>query len=110
MYGTLYNYIGWGLDGGEYDGACVPNHLLETYSNREMTNPRNKISKLGMAKLLDLSGVQNKHEGCSIKQNCCFCNKYKITYYVMNYKYKLFETNSNPKNNKHHKPFFFMCE
>ena len=25
MHGTLYNYIGWGLDGGEYDVACVPN-------------------------------------------------------------------------------------
>ena len=52
MYGTLYNYIGWGLDGGGYDGACVPNHLLDTYNNREVTNPRNKISKLDMAKLL----------------------------------------------------------
>ena len=44
MYVTLYNYKGWGLDGGEYDGACVPNYLLTTYNNREETNPRNKIS------------------------------------------------------------------
>ena len=49
---TLYNYIGWGLDGGEYDGACVPNHILDTYNNREVTKPRNNISKLDMAKLL----------------------------------------------------------
>ena len=54
LYGTLYNYIGWGLDGGEYDGACVPNYLLETYNNREKTNPRNKISKLTMVKLLEV--------------------------------------------------------
>ena len=52
MYGTLYNYKGYGLDTNIYDGACVPNHLLETYNNREYTNPRNKISKLNMAKPL----------------------------------------------------------
>ena len=52
MYGTLYNYIGWGLDGGEYDGACGPRHLLDTYNNLDATNPRNKISKLNMPKLL----------------------------------------------------------
>ena len=33
MYGTLYNYNGYGLDAKNYDGACVPRHLLETYSN-----------------------------------------------------------------------------
>ena len=27
----------------------------------------------------------------------------------MNFKYKLFETNSNPKNNRHHKPLVFLC-
>ena len=43
MYGTRLKYIGWGLDGGEYDGACVPNYFLETYNNKEDTNPRNKI-------------------------------------------------------------------
>ena len=58
MYGTLYNYIGWGLDGGEYDGACFPNYLSETYNNQDETNPRNKISKLNMAKLLELSCMQ----------------------------------------------------
>ena len=58
MYGSLYNYIGWGLDGGEYDGACFPNYLSETYNNQDETNPRNKISKLNMAKLLELSCMQ----------------------------------------------------
>ena len=53
MYGTLCNYNGYGLDAKNYDGACVPNYLLETYNNQDVTNPRNKISKLNMPKLLD---------------------------------------------------------
>ena len=28
MYGTFNNYKGYGLDTNNYDGACVPNHLL----------------------------------------------------------------------------------
>ena len=52
MYGTLYNHPGYGLDAKSYDGACVPNYLLETYNNQDVTNPRNKISKLDMPKLL----------------------------------------------------------
>ena len=55
--------------------------------------------------------MQNMYEGCSIEQIAHLCNRYKMTYYVMNYRYKLFETNSNPKNNRHHKPLVcFMCE
>ena len=27
MYGTLYNYNGYGLNGGEYDGACSKLYL-----------------------------------------------------------------------------------
>ena len=53
--------------------------------------------------------MQNMYEGCSIEQIANFCNRYKITYYVMNFRYKLFETNSNPKNNRHHKPLVFLC-
>ena len=107
MYGSLYSYTGWGLDSGEYDGACVPNYFLETYNNREETNPRNKISKLDMVKLLEILGMQNEYEGCSIEQVANSCHRYKITYYVMSFRYKLFETNSNPKNNRHHKPLVF---
>ena len=43
MYGTLYNYNGYGLDAKDYDGTYVPRYLLETYNNQEVTNPRNKI-------------------------------------------------------------------
>ena len=109
MYGTLYNLIGYGLEAKDYDGACVPNYLLATYNNQEVTNPRNKISKLNMPKLLEMLGMTDLYEGCSIEQIANFCNRYKITYYVMNFRYKLFETNSNPKNNRHHKPLVFLC-
>ena len=72
MYGTLYNYKGYGLDTNNYDGACVPDYLLETYNNREETSPRNKIPKLTMVKLLDILGMQNMYEGCPIEQIAIF--------------------------------------
>ena len=97
MYGTLHNYKVYGLDTNNCDGACVPNYLLETYNNREETNPRNMISKLNMAKLLEILGMQNMYEGWSIEQIAIICNRYKVTYYVMNLGYKLFVTNSNAK-------------
>ena len=62
-----------------------------------------------MVKLFEILGMQNEYGGCSIEQIANFCNSYKITYYVMNSRYKLFETNSNPKNNRHHKPLVFLC-
>ena len=74
-YGTLYNYNGYGLDAKNYDGACVPNYLLETYNNQDVTNPRSKSSKLNMPKLLVILGMQNMHEGCSIEQIANFCNR-----------------------------------
>ena len=107
MYGTLYNYKGYGLDTNNYDGACVPNHLLKTYNNQDETNPRNKISKMTMVKLLDILGMQNMYKGCSIEQIANFCNRYNITYCVMNFRYKLFETNPSPKNSRHHKTLVF---
>ena len=75
MYGTLYNYNGYGLDAKDYDGACVPNYFLATYNNQEVTNPRNKISKLTMPKLLEILGMQNMYEGCSIEQIANFGNR-----------------------------------
>ena len=65
MYGALYDYKGYGLDANNYDGACVPNYLLETYNNQDVTNPRNKLSKLNMPKPLEILGMQNMYEGCS---------------------------------------------
>ena len=36
--------------------------------------------------------MQNIYEGCSIEQIANCCNIYKITYYVMSFRYKLFDT------------------
>ena len=80
MYVTFLYYIGWGLDGGEYDGACVPDYFLETCNNKEETNPRNEISKLNMVKLLEILGMQNEYEGCSIEHIAICCNIYIYIY------------------------------
>ena len=85
MYGTPYNYNGYGLDAKKKDGACVPRHFLETYNNQDVTNPSNKISKLDMPKLLETLRTKDLYEGCSIEQIANFCNRYNITYYVMNF-------------------------
>ena len=63
IFGTLANFKGYGLDTTTYDGACVPNHLLGTYNNREETNPINRISKLNIAKLLEILGMRTLYEG-----------------------------------------------
>ena len=34
-------------------------------------------------------------EGCSINQIADFCNKRKVIYYALDYRYKLFETNKD---------------
>ena len=62
-----------------------------------------------MDRLLNMLGMQNEYEGCSIEQIANFCNMYKIIYSVMNFRYKLFETSSSPKNNRHYKPLVFLC-
>ena len=61
-----------------------------------------------MPKLLEILDMQNMYEGCSIEQIANVCNRYNITYYVMNSGYTLFETNSNPKHNRHHTILVFL--
>ena len=53
--------------------------------------------------------MQNMYEGCIIEQIANFCNRFTITHYVVNFRYKLFEANSNLKNNRHHKTLVFLC-
>ena len=72
-------------------------------NNPQMRDPRAKDD--GGQELL---GMQNMYEGCSIEQIAICCDRYKITYYVMNVRYKLFENNYNPKNNRHRKPLVFL--
>jgi hypothetical protein len=111
MYGTLFNYNGFGLDAikGEIENACVPEYLYNLYNNPDETNPRKRLSKLTMDKILKELNMNTIDEGCSITQIANFCNIHKITYYVLNYKYKLFETNNNVGHNSNLQRLVFMC-
>ncbi len=62
-----------------------------------------------MYKLLDSLGMKTIDEGCSIEQIAICCNRYKITYYVLDFKYKLFETNCDKSNNRSLQTLVFMC-
>ena len=111
MYGTLFNYNGFGLDAikGEIANACVPEYLHKLYNNPDETNPRKRLSKLTMDKILKELNMNTIDEGCSITQIANFCNIHKITYYVLNYKYKLFETNNNVGYHSNLQRLVFMC-
>ena len=45
MYGTLFNYNGFGLDAikGKIENACVPEYLYNLYNNPDETNPRKRL-------------------------------------------------------------------
>ena len=52
MYGTVFNYLGYGLmaQQGEIPNACVPEYLLKLYNNEEETNPRRRLTKINIRK------------------------------------------------------------
>ena len=108
MYGALFNYKGYNLDiiENNIENSCVPTYLLKTHNNQGETKKENIIIRLTMNKLLEVLNMKNIDEGCSIEQVSMFCTKYKITYYVLDFKYKLFETSSNNNNNYHLKHWF----
>ena len=58
------------------------------------------VTELNMAKI---------DEGCSIAQIANFCMLHKITYYALNYKYKLFETNNDVGYHSNLPRLVFMC-
>ena len=62
MYGTLFNYNGFGLDAikGEIANACVPEYLYTLYNNPDETNPRKRLSKLTMGKILKELNMDTK--------------------------------------------------
>ena len=62
-----------------------------------------------MDKILKELNMNTIDEGCSITQIANFCNIHKITYYVLNYKYKLFETNNNVGYHSNLPRLVFMC-
>ena len=97
MYGTLFNYNGFALQAVESKkpNSCVPEYLFKMYNNPEETNPRKRLVKLTMDKILQELNMKTIDEGCSIAQLAVFCDIHKITYYALDFKYKLFETNNH---------------
>ena len=97
MYGTLFDYNGFGLSAikNEQPNTCVPSYLLQLYNKRDEPNPRKRLAKLNMNKLLKELEITNIDDGCSISQIVKFCTNHQITYYILDFKYKLFETNNH---------------
>ncbi|MCR9066870.1 MAG: hypothetical protein NXI00_23060 [Cytophagales bacterium] len=111
MYGTIFNYTGFGLQAlnGKTPDACVPEYVFDLYHNPDETNPRKMLAKLTMEQVLKELNMNAIDEGCSIEQIAGFCDIHKITYYVLDFKYKLFETN-NHKGYKSNLPcLVFVC-
>ena len=55
MYRAIFNYMGFGLQAllGKTPDACVPEYILKTYINPEETNPRKRLTKVNMDKILE---------------------------------------------------------
>ena len=88
MYGTLFNYNGFGLKAikSEVPNSCVPEYLLKLYNNPNEKNPRKRLVKLTIEKILKELNMNSIDDGCSIEQIAIFCEIHKITYYALNYK------------------------
>ena len=97
MYNLVFNYRGYMLDmiKTKTPNSCVPEYTLNTLNNKEEKDGRKKISKLTLQDTLNDLGMKCIDEGCSINQIADFCNKRKIIYYALDYRYKLFETNKD---------------
>jgi len=111
MYGTAFNYLGYGLMAQQRDtpNVCVPTYLLELYNNENETNPRRRLKKLKIETIVEELGMTSITDGCSTEQIKQFCEKHKITYYALNYKYKTFDTNNHMNYNSNLPRLVFMC-
>lgn len=111
MFGAVFNYNGFALEAikSEVPNSCVPEYLLKLYNNPEETNPRKRLAKLTMDKLLQELNMKAIDEGCSIAQIAVFCEIHKITYYALDFKYKLFETNNHLGYNSNLPRLVFVC-
>ena len=111
MYGTIFNYKGYGLDAlnGKIQNACVPEYLKNLYNNENETNPRKRLKKLTIEKIVEELGMKSIDDGCSTEQIRGFCNNHKITYYALDYKYKLFDTNNDMNYNSNLPRLVYMC-
>ena len=54
-------------------------------------------------------GMVREDEGCCIAQIANLCNKRKVTYYALDFKHKLFETNKEPTPSNDLPRLFFIC-
>ena len=97
MYNLVFNYRGYMLDMIETKtpNSCVPEYILNTLNNPNEKDGRKKIAKLTLQDTLNDLGMKCIDEGCNINQIADFCNKRKIIYYALDYRYKLFETNKD---------------
>jgi len=111
MYGTVFDYLGYGLMArqGKIPNACVPQYLLELYNNEKETNPRRRLKKLKLEKIVEQLGMASITDGCTTEQIIKFCEIHKITYYALDYRYKLFTTNNHINYHNSLPRLVFMC-
>ena len=109
MYGTRFNYLGYMAKSGYNDNCCVPKYIFNTLHNPNETNPRKRIAKLTMKNVIDDLGMVTEDEGCCITQIANLCNKRKVIYYALNFKYKLFETNKDNVKTPNLPRLVFIC-
>ena len=111
MYGTIFNYIGFALEAvqSKTPNSCVPEYLFKLYHNPEETNPRKRLAKLTIDVILKELNMNSIDEGCSIAQIAVFCDIHKITYYALDFQYKLFETNNHKGYRSDLPRLIFVC-
>ena len=111
MYNSVFNYIGYGLKAqqNEIPNTCVPTYLLKLLNNPEETNPRKRLKKLTPWKILKELKMESITDGCSVQQLAEFCDEHKVSYYVLDYKYKLFESNNHKNHHSNLPRLVFMC-
>ena len=111
MYGTVFNLMGYNLTARatQIKDACVPEYLHNLYNNKEETNARKRLKKLTPEKVLEGLGMKTRDEGCDINQIDRFCSIYKITYYALNYRYEIIQTNNDEKFKNNLPKLVFVC-
>ena len=62
-----------------------------------------------MWKILKELKMESVTDGCSVQQLAEFCDEHKVSYYVLNYKYKMFESNNHKNHNSNLPRLVFMC-
>ena len=95
MYGTIFNYMGYMAHAVYKNGCCVPQLIFDIAHNPSEQNPRRRLANLTMKDVIDDLGMLKEDEGCCIERIANFCRKRKVTYYALDFKHKLSETNKD---------------